>query len=110
MRDELCRAESLYRDGVAGIQHLPEYCQLTALVSAVLYADYHRAIRAQGYDVFSKEPSLGSLRKLSLIARTRWHWRKMRNPETVFRAVSSIATPKRGRKDFDPRDTVPTRL
>ncbi|WP_435153561.1 phytoene/squalene synthase family protein [Haladaptatus sp. DFWS20] len=109
MRDELHRAESLYRDGVAGIQFLPEDCQFAVLVSAVLYADYHRVIRAQGYDVLSKEPSLGTLRKLSLIARTRWHWRKTHDPETVFRAVSSVSTSEHRHSDFERRDTLPTR-
>ncbi|WP_049970736.1 phytoene/squalene synthase family protein [Haladaptatus cibarius] len=109
MRDELRRAESLYRDGVAGIQYLPEDCQFAVLVSAVLYADYHRVIQAQGYDVLTTEPSLGTLRKLSLIARTRWHWRKTRDPETVFRAVSSVSSSEQRHTDFDRRDTLPTR-
>ncbi|WP_266076940.1 phytoene/squalene synthase family protein [Haladaptatus caseinilyticus] len=109
MRDELHRAESLYSDGVAGIQFLPEDCQFAVLVSAVLYADYHRVIRTQGYDVLSTEPTLGTLRKLSLIATTRWHWRKTRDPETVFRAVSSVSPSEHKQADFERRDTLPTR-
>ncbi|WP_458206249.1 phytoene/squalene synthase family protein [Haladaptatus sp. NG-SE-30] len=109
MRDELRRAESLYWDGVAGIQYLPTDCQFSVLLAAVLYADYHRVIRAQQYDVLSREPSLGTLRKLSLLARTRWHWRKTRDPETVFRTVSSGFTPERHDTEFERRDALPVR-
>ncbi len=109
MRDELRRAESLYREGVAGIQLLPEDCQFAVLLSAVLYADYHRAIREQEYDVLSREPSLGTVRKLALLARTRWHWRKTRDPETVFRAVSSVSTWEPRHSDMERRDPLPTR-
>ncbi|WP_458189587.1 phytoene/squalene synthase family protein [Haladaptatus sp. NG-WS-4] len=109
MRDELRRAESLYWQGVAGIQYLPADCQFPVLLAAVLYADYHRVIRAQGYDVLSRRPSLGTVRKLSLLARTRWHWRKTRDPETVFETVSTAFPTERQVTDFDRRDVLPAR-
>ncbi|WP_227776931.1 phytoene/squalene synthase family protein [Haladaptatus pallidirubidus] len=90
VHDELGRAESLYWDGVAGIQYLPEDCQLAVLLASVLYADHHRLIRARQYDVLSETPQLGTARKLWLLAKTRWQWRVSRDPETVFRGVSSI--------------------
>ncbi|MGA9402769.1 phytoene/squalene synthase family protein [Haladaptatus sp.] len=109
MHDELRRAEALYREGVAGIQYLPEDCQFAVLLAAVLYAEYHRVIRAQGYDVLSREPSFGTTRKLVLLAKTRWHWRKTGDPETVFRAVSPVGTPEHRGSDVERRDTLPTR-
>ncbi|WP_440008540.1 phytoene/squalene synthase family protein [Halomicrococcus sp. SG-WS-1] len=90
MREELRRAETLYREGVAGIRYLPEDCQFAVLLAAVLYAEHHRLIRAVDYDVLSTTPELGTLRKLRLVARTWWEWRRTRDPETVFRRVSAV--------------------
>jgi phytoene synthase len=90
IRDELGRAESLYREGVAGIQHLPADAQLPVLAAAVLYADHHRLIRACDYDTVSNEPSLGFARSLRLVAETRWRWQWNRDPEAVFERVSAI--------------------
>ncbi|QLD90878.1 phytoene/squalene synthase family protein [Natronomonas salina] len=85
---ELQRTEQLYLEGVAGIQYLPADCQLPVLTAAVLYADHHRLIREGGYDTLTRTPSLGTLRKLVLVARTRWHWQFVEDPEAVFRTVS----------------------
>lgn len=90
MQTELARAERLYREGVAGIKYLPEDCQLPVLLAAVLYAEHHRLIRGCGYDVLNEEPELGTLRKLSLVARTRWRWQWSADPEEVFRRVSAV--------------------
>lgn len=90
--EELRRTESLYREGVAGIRYLPEDCQLPVLLAAVLYAEHHRLIRSQGYDVLSSTPSLSTARKLYCLARTRWHWHWNRDPEAVFRRVSAVPT------------------
>jgi len=90
MERELKRTERLYREGVAGIESLPEDCQFPVLVAAVLYADHHRLIRDRNYDVLSTTPEIGTLRKLALVARTRWHWAWNRDPETVFRRVSAV--------------------
>ncbi|WP_327051808.1 phytoene/squalene synthase family protein [Halomicrococcus gelatinilyticus] len=109
MRDELRRAERLYREGVAGIQYLPTDCQFGVLLAAVLYADHHRVIRRQGCDVLSTAPSLGRVRKLSLLARTWWHWRRTRDPETVFRRVSAVGATDERSTETPPRDTLPTR-
>jgi len=90
MRDEMRRAEQLYRQGVTGIQYLPADCRFAVLLAAVLYAEHHRLIRACDYDVLSEAPQLGTARKLWLVARTWWHWRRTRDPETVFRRVSAV--------------------
>ncbi|QCJ48475.1 phytoene/squalene synthase family protein [Haloprofundus sp. MHR1] len=94
MESELHRTETLYREGVAGIKYLPEDCQFSVLLAAVLYADHHRLIRDRNYDVLSATPQLSRLRKLSLFARTRYHWMWTKDPETVFWRVSSVS--KRG--------------
>ncbi|PSQ11869.1 geranylgeranyl-diphosphate geranylgeranyltransferase [Halobacteriales archaeon QS_7_69_60] len=88
---ELRRAERLYREGVAGIKYLPKDCQLPVLAAAVLYADHHRLIRANDLDTVTREPSLGTIRKVVLVARTRWHWFWSDDPETVFEKVSGIS-------------------
>jgi phytoene synthase len=97
VQDELSRAEALYKDGVAGIKYLPEDCQFAVLLAAVLYADHHRSIRRLGYDVVSQTPSLSLVRKLSLLARTRWAWTWNRDPEAVFARVSAV--PYAGSRD-----------
>lgn len=90
MADELRRAERKYREGVAGIEYLPADCQFAVLYAAVLYAEHHRLIRARDYDVFSSPPEVGAIRAAWLWAKTRWHWRRSRDPVTVFRAVSAV--------------------
>ena len=109
MAEELRRAEALYREGVAGIRYLPEDCQLPVLLAAVLYAEHHRLIRAQGYDVLTEEPSLSTARKLWCVARTRWHWHWNRDPEAVFQRVSAVPTAEPGHTGLEPGDRVPTR-
>jgi phytoene synthase len=90
MRAELERTERRYHEGVAGIEHLPEDCQFGVLLAAVLYADHHRLIRAQGYDVLSAQPSLSGHRRLGLFVRTWWHWRRTGDPRATFDAVSAV--------------------
>jgi len=90
IKAELRRTERLYREGVAGIKFLPEDCQFAVLLAAVLYADHHRSIRKVDYDVLNTEPDLGTLRKVRLLAETRWHWTWTKDPEAVFRRVSCV--------------------
>ena len=85
------RAEQLYRHGVAGIELLPRDCQFPVLLASVLYADYHRAIRRQQFDVLSDPPALGRWRTASLYARTRVRWQFDRDPASVFGTVSPIS-------------------
>ena len=87
---ELRRAEQRYRTGVRGIEHLPEDCQFGVVLAAVLYAEHHRLIRSQEFDVLSTRPSLSRPRKLWTVARTWWHWRKTRDPVAVFQRVSAV--------------------
>jgi len=98
IRDELARAEALYRRGVAGIALLPRDCQFGVLLAAVLYADHHRLVRRLDCDVLSTTPSLSLTRKLSLLARTRWHWLWSKDPEAVFRTVSVVPDADRDRR------------
>ncbi|NHN58169.1 MULTISPECIES: phytoene/squalene synthase family protein [Halorussus] len=90
MAEELRRAERKYREGVAGIEHLPADCQFAVLYAAVLYAEHHRLIRARDYDVFSSPPEVGPVRAAWLWAKTRWYWQQSRDPVTVFRTVSAV--------------------
>jgi phytoene synthase len=108
IRTELARAESLYRDGVAGIKYLPSGCQLPVLLAAVLYADHHRLIRKHDYDVLNNEVELSTTRKLWLVVRVRWHWQWNGDPEEVFRRVSAVPSSQplpRGRH----HESLPTR-
>ncbi|MHC3436993.1 phytoene/squalene synthase family protein [Natrialbaceae archaeon A-gly3] len=109
MAEELRRTERLYREGVAGIRYLPEDCQLPVLLAAVLYAEHHRLIRAQEYDVLSEEPSLSTARKLWCLARTRWHWHWNRDPEAVFHRVSTIQTGEADIPGLEHGDGTPVR-
>ena len=93
MQDELRRTEALYRDGVAGIEHLPADCQFPVLLSAVLYADHHRSIRNLGYDTLSTTPELGTTRKVTLLVKTAAYWAIWRDPVAVFKAVSVVPYP-----------------
>ncbi|MFT4905469.1 MAG: phytoene synthase [Natronomonas sp.] len=109
IEQELRRAEQLYRDGVAGIKYLPRDCQLSVLTAAVLYADHHRLIRERGYDTVSETPSLGTLRKIALVARTRWHWLWTDEPEAVFATVSAVPVAGDHRTEHPPNEPAPTR-
>lgn len=109
MREELARTESLYREGVKGIAYLPEDCQFSVLLASVLYADHHRLIRAQNYDVLSSEPSLTTARKLRLLVRTRWHWQWTDDPETAFYRASVVPARSEMERTTMPGDPSPTR-
>lgn len=90
MRTELERTETLYHRGVDGIAFLPEDSQFAVLLAAVLYADHHRLIREQGYDVLSNRPTLSLVRRIELLARTWWHWRWTGDPRLTFETVSTL--------------------
>ncbi|AHG00079.1 geranylgeranyl-diphosphate geranylgeranyltransferase [Halostagnicola larsenii XH-48] len=109
MQSELKRTERLYREGVAGIRYLPKDCQLPVLLAAVLYAEHHRVIRAQDYDVLNREPSLSPSRKLWCLARTRWHWHWNRDPEAVFKRVSAVPPSETGQHGPGHGERVPMR-
>lgn len=89
VRHEVERAERLYEEGVAGIRLLPDDCRFPVLLASVMYAEHHRMIRAQEYDVLSSEPSLGTLSKLRAYGRTRLAWARNKDPEAVFEGVSA---------------------
>ena len=104
---ELRRAEVRYREGVAGIRHLPDDCQFPVLLAAVLYAEHHRLIRSRDYDVLSDRPTLSTARMLWCLARTRWHWQWNRDPDVVFRRVAAIPSGESTRPDPEPGGGVP---
>ena len=99
LETELRWAEQRYRVGVAGIGLLAPDCQFPVLLAAVYSAEYHRLIRRQGFDVLSRRPQLGTGRMLALLLRTRWHWARTRNPETVFSATSAVSRSERDDAD-----------
>ncbi|MFC7202298.1 phytoene/squalene synthase family protein [Haloferax namakaokahaiae] len=101
MQDELRRTESLYRKGVAGIEHLPADCQFPVLLAAILYADHHRSIRKLGYDTLSTTPELSSARKVALLAKSSLYWAVWRDPVAVFKAVSVVPYPEDEEFDAD---------
>ena len=90
VRAELLRTENKYREGVAGIEYLPEDCQFAVLLAAVLYAEHHRLVRDRNFDVLTARPSLSRRRKLWTVAKTWWHWRRLKDPVSVFRRVSAV--------------------
>jgi phytoene synthase len=90
VQTEVRRAEQLYRQGVAGIEYLPKDCQFAVLLAATLYAEHHRLIRKQDFDVLSTRPSLSTARKLWVVSKTWWNWRRFEDPVTVFRRVSPV--------------------
>ena len=102
VQSELRRAEQLYREGVAGIEYLPEDCQFAVLLAATLYAEHHRLVRRQEFDVISTRPSLSTPRKMLVVARTWWNWRRFKDPVTVFRRVSPV--PRADAADSDSDD------
>jgi phytoene synthase len=109
IKHELDRAERLYREGVAGLKYLPRDCQLPVLTAAVLYADHHRLVRRRDYDTVTHTPSLGTIRKVALVAKTRLYWALSGDPERVFAKVSSLPI---AAGDFGsgttPNESVPT--
>ncbi|GAA0305313.1 phytoene synthase [Halarchaeum rubridurum] len=110
MRAELRRTERLYREGVAGIRYLPEPCRFGVLCAAVLYADHHRLVRERGYDTLTARPTLSTPRRLSLTARTWYHWKRMGDPLTAFHAASDVPAVKGDRTERARRgDGVRTR-
>lgn len=64
------------------------------LLAAVLYADHHRLIREQGYDVLSNRSTLGIFRRIKLLAQTWWHWRWTDDPRATFETVSAVVSPE----------------
>ena len=108
MDEELRRAEALYREGVEGIQYLPEDCQFAVLLAAVLYADHHREIRKHDCDVLSTTPSLSTARKLYLLGKTRLYWAVKDDPVAVFRRVSIVPYPEDSDTTRDPGHSEPS--
>jgi phytoene synthase len=101
VRDELRRTDRLYRKGVAGIRMLPEDCQFAVLLSATLYAEHHRLIRARNFDVLTGRPSLSTARRLAVLARTWVAWRRFGDPEAAFYRVSPVPETERMAQDIE---------
>jgi phytoene synthase len=90
VRRELHRAETRYRRGVAGIEYLPGDVQFPVLLAATLYAEHHRVLRRADFDVLGVDTSLSTARKLAVVARTYWHWRRVRDPVAAFQRASAV--------------------
>jgi phytoene synthase len=90
IRFEVRRAEQLYRDGVRGIEHLPEDCQFAVVLAAVLYAEHHRLIRDRGFDVLTAPPQLSRTRRVWVVAKTWYAWKRFHDPVSVFRRASAV--------------------
>jgi len=107
IRDELRRAEARYRTGVSGIEYLPADCRFPVLLAATLYAEHHRLIRERDFDVLAAPPSLSTPRKLAVVARTWWHWRRTGDPVRAFERASAVPdSPHRSRRRDDRRAPV----
>lgn len=87
---ELERAERRYRKGVEGIAYLPDDVQFGVVLAAVLYAEHHRLIRQQGYDVLTKRPELSWLDRLRAVVRTTVHWQMTKDPAVTFERASAV--------------------
>jgi phytoene synthase len=107
VRREVDRAEALYRTGVEGIEYLPEDCQFPVLLAATLYAEHHRVLRRRDFDVLGADTSLSTARKLAVVARTYWHWRRLRDPVAVFERASAVPVSDRNPATRDERAPVP---
>lgn len=94
---------------LSGKKYLPKDCQFAVLFAAVLYVDHHRLIRNHGFDVLTNEPELGTARKLRLLAETRWHWFRTKDPGAVFYRVSSAPTLTHNRRNVGATDTTHVR-
>ena len=109
MSEELDRTERRYRTGVDGIKYLPSGCQFAVLLAAVLYADHHRLIRAQGLDVLSKRPTLSFARRVELLVRTWVHWQRSSDPRATFDAVSAVPAEPESEPDLESTPSRPNR-
>lgn len=112
IQHELEAAEARYRTGVAGIRYLPQGCQFPVLLAAIFYAEYHRIIRRDRFDVVTTAPSLSVPRYLTLFVRARWHWYRTNDPERVFYRVSPIDRDVRpaGRVERKPSSSLQSTL
>lgn len=84
------RTERIYEDGVKGIQYLPKNSQFPIFLSSVFYSDYHRMIREKNYDVLNNQHDISTQRKIKLMVRSYWVWKKTQNPFKAFKSVSTI--------------------
>lgn len=104
VRRELHRAENRYREGVAGIEYLPADTRFPVLLAATLYAEHHRLLRRADFDVLGGDLSLSRRRKVAVVARTGWHWRRLRDPVAAFERASAIpGTDADGSRSGEPR-------
>jgi len=90
MAAAMAETERRYREGVAGIGYLPEGCRFAVLLAATLYAEHHRHIRARDYDVLSERRELTRRRRLWVLARTWFHYKRTGDPEATFYAVAPV--------------------
>ena len=90
IQELLLDAERRYWRGVEGIEYLPRDCQFPVVLAAVLYAEHHRRIRDQRYDVLSSRPALTVPDRIRATARTRWHWHRHGDPVATFERAACL--------------------
>lgn len=90
LEEEMQRTEDIYEYGVRGIKYLPEDTQFPIFLSAVLYSDYHRMIRKENYDVLNDKHDISRMRKINLLFRSYWKWRRCESPFEAFKKTSTI--------------------
>lgn len=90
LEEEMQRTEQIYEDGVKGIKYLPKETQFPIFLSAVFYSDYHRMIREKNYDVLNSKHDISRRRKVILLFRSYWEWRKSEDPFEAFKKTSTI--------------------
>ena len=97
MEEEISRAEDFYRKGIEGIEHLPNDCQFAVLLASVLYADHHRLIVNQRYDVLTHRSTLNMQDKIICLVKTWWHLKVTKDPKATFYLTTGMLD-DRGKK------------
>lgn len=90
LEEEMQRTEAIYEHGVKGIKYLPKDTQFPIFLSAVFYSDYHRMIRQRDYDTLNNQHNISKMRKIKLLVKSYWNWKKSQNPFEAFKQTSTI--------------------
>lgn len=110
LEEEMQRTERIYEHGVKGIKYLPEDAQFPIFLSAVFYSDYHRMIRNKNYDVLNNQYDISKIRKIKLLFRSYWKWRKIDDPFEAFKRTSTIYNSDSNynidKSDFDKKSSI----
>ena len=75
MEFEMSRAETLYQQGLAGIQYLNRDGRFAISAAIQVYRAIHDRIRAAGYDVFNRRAVVPTAHKLAMLPGIWWQCR-----------------------------------